>query len=499
MIQHLILIAIREFRQITAGKGFWITLLIFPLLVAAGPLAQRFLGDPDTENVMLIDRAGGRGAAAIRERIEIEEQRDMLNALARYARRHRIEAADGGALWAQHDRLFTDADVARFVAAGGRARALEQMARVPAADRPAFDPPEAVFKVVPTPPAVAAADPSALDAALAPLLRPDGEGKAARKVHYALLIPADFARGAPVRLWSDGPPRPRLINALQSVLTRDLRTRFLVDRGLEPAAADAAGAITPAIAIITPPPGGGRERVLVRSIVPLGLAYILLMSLLLSGSWMLQGMVEERSNKLLEAMLACVSPNALMYGKLAGTVAVGLTMVAVWLLCGIFAAYATQGAIADLIRPALAPLSSPWIILAMIYYFVAGYLMVSMIFLAIGGMTDSMRDAQNYLTPVILLIAAPFSVLLQAVLQGGTGAGITAMTWIPLYTPFTMLARLGAGVPLWEVIGTSLLLAAFIAGEFILLGRVFRANLLQAGQKPSLAELGRMMRRAPQA
>lgn len=498
MMQHILLVAGREFRQITAGKGFWITLLILPLVFAVSSFAPRFFADSDTETVMLIDRGDGTAGAAIRQRLELDQQRETLAALARYARRYELARAEPGAPWARHDRWFTDADVAAFVAGGGQARALEAMRSARKPDTPPFEAPEAAFEIVPAPPAVARADPARLDAALAPYLRPEGDG-APKKLDYALYVPADFARGAPVRLWSDGPPRSRLMGAVQDVLTRELRTDYLQANGLAPAAAGAASAIAPAIVVDTPPPGRGREKVLVQSAVPLALAYILMMSLFLSGSWMLQGLVEERSNKLLETVLACVSPNALMYGKLVGTVAVGLTMVVVWLLCGVGAAYLTQGAIADLIRPALAPLSSPWVILAMLYYFVAGYLMVALIFLAIGGMTDSIRDAQNYLTPVLLLIVAPFAVLVQAVLDGGSGIGIQAMTWIPLYTPFTMLARLGAGVPLWEVLGTMALLAAFIALEIVLLGRVFRASLLQAGQKLSLGGIARLMRREAEA
>ncbi len=495
MIQHLLLVAIREFKTITATTGFWVTLLSIPLVIAIMPLAQRFLSEADTERVMLIDRSGGAGRA-IAQRIELDEQRDVLTALARHARRYKLERANPQALWAQSDRWFTDADVARFVAEGGRARALAQMKPATDADTPEFETPERVFEIVPAPPAIAAAAPATLDAALAPILRPEGKDSARRKVHYAVYVPADFARGGPVRLWADAQPRARLMTALQSVLTRDLRTQYLTANGLAPQEASAASAIVPAIVVNTPPPGGGgREKVFVQSIVPLALAYVLQFALLLSGNWMLQSMIEERSNKLLETVLACVSPNALMYGKLIGTVAVGLTMVAVWLLCAAGAAFATQGVIADMIRPALAPLSSLWIIMAIVYYFVAGYLLVSMIFLAIGGMTDSMRDAQNYLMPVTLVIVAPFAIIVQGVLQGSTGPGIVAMTWIPIFTPFTMLARLGAGVPLWEVLGTMTLLAAFIAAEFVLLGRVFRSSLLQAGQKPSFASIGRMMRR----
>jgi ABC-type Na+ efflux pump permease subunit len=59
-------------------------------------------------------------------------------------------------------------------------------------------------------------------------------------------------------------------------------------------------------------------------------------------------------------LLATISPEELMYGKLLGTVGVGLTMIAVWIGCGAVAAFATQGEIADMIRPALAPLTSRW-------------------------------------------------------------------------------------------------------------------------------------------
>jgi ABC-2 type transport system permease protein len=273
-----------------------------------------------------------------------------------------------------------------------------------------------------------------------------------------------------------------------------MRLRYLEAQGMSPARADAAGQIAPLIAVNRPSPGKGQERVVIRSILPLLVSYLLLMSLMLSGSWMLQGTVEERSNKLIETVLACISPDDLMYGKLIGTVAVGLTMVAFWVICAIAAALATQGMIADLLRPALAPLSQPSVALAMIYYFLAGYLMISMIFLTIGAMSDSFRDAQSYLSPVMLVIAMPYAIIAQAVLRDPSSLGVRIMSWIPIYTPFTMLARLGAGVPTWEVVGSGVTLAAFVAIEVVLLGRVFRASLLGAGSKPNLARIARLMR-----
>ena len=233
---------------------------------------------------------------------------------------------------------------------------------------------------------------------------------------------------------------------------------------------------------------------LIRSILPLVACYMLMMSLMLSGSWMLQGTVEERSNKLLETVIACVSPEELMYGKLVGTVGIGLSMIAVWMLCGVGAAYATQGAIADMIRPALDPLNSAGTIATMIYFFVAGYVAIAMFFLAIGAMSDSMRDAQGYLTPVMMAILIPITILIQGILSGGGGVGIEVLTWIPIYTPFAVLARLGSGIPAWEVVTTGILLAAFIAVELVLLGRLFRASLLASGSRPDLKTVLRRMR-----
>ncbi|MDQ2892090.1 MAG: ABC transporter permease [Pseudomonadota bacterium] len=493
MISHILLVAAREFRQIAMTRSFWLTLMILPVALAIGPLTQRFMSKDEPDRVMLIDRTGGSTARAIEARFELERQRSILTDLSRYVQRYHLDAAAPQALWSQHDRWYSDADVARFVADGGVATAQSALTSAAPAGTPAFTPDKLNYAFLPPPAAVAGASDAAIDSTLQPLLHPTG--KDAKPLDYAVLIPADFGKSSLVRLWSNGDPGSRFVGTLQPVLTQQLRSRYLEASGLSPAAARTASDIAPALSISTPPPGGGaRERVLIRSILPLAACYMLMMSLMLSGSWMLQGTVEERSNKLLETVLACVSPEELMYGKLVGTVGIGLSMIAVWMLCGIGAAYATQGTIADLIRPALEPLNSVGTIVTMIYFFVAGYIAIAMLFLAIGAMSDSMRDAQGYLTPVLMAILIPITILIQGILSGGGGIGIEVLTWIPLYTPFAVLARLGSGIPAWEVVATGVLLAAFIAVELVLLGRLFRASLLAAGSRPSFKTVLSRMR-----
>jgi ABC-2 type transport system permease protein len=493
MIQHIRLVAAREYRQIASTRSFWVTLLIIPLALAAGPLLSKFVDKAHTDTIMLIDQSGGQVAGAIAHRIELDHQRRVMDGLSHYVDRHGLTRAAPDAPWAHKGRWYSDADVEAFVAAGGRKAAVARIAAVSKSDADAFNAPDAEYRIVETPPAIAAAPPREIDRLLAPWLRPaDKSGQ--KPIDYVVLIPHDFGVSPAVRLWANGVPRGALVATLQGVLTNQLRTRYLLANGVAGPTAASAASLAPAIGVTTPPEGSGRERVVIRSILPLISTYILLMSLILSGSWMLQGAIEERSNKLLETVLACITPDELLYGKLIGTVAIGLSMVATWLACGMFAAFATHGDIAELIRPALEPVSTPGSIAAILFFFVAGYLMVSMIFLVIGATSDSMRDAQGFLTPVLLVIMLPVTVLVQAVLRDSGGPIVEILTWIPLYTPFAVLARLGSGIPTWEMLGSATTLLLFILFETVAIGRIFRASLLASGGRPSLAELVRLVR-----
>lgn len=485
-MNDIILVALREYRQITRMRSFWLTLLILPFAFAIAPLTQRFMGESDADRVMVLDQGIGTTGADIAQRFRLDDQRRVMNDLARYVQRHKL-AAPADAPWSRNDRWFSDADVARFTADGGFKAALARIT-VPA-DIPSFKPPEPRIALIDPPEDLARLQGPALDQRIETLLRP-AEGDTAKPIEVLVLIPADFTRTGTARLSTSGRPNAAIVASVQDVLTRSLRQGLLTDRGVAPDVATAAATVTPNLLIAQPAPGSGaREALLVRSILPLASSYLLMMALMLSGSWMLQGTVEERSNKLLETVLATISPEQLMYGKLLGTVAVGLTMIAVWIGCGAFAAYATQGAISDLIRPALAPFTAWTTIVAMIYFFIVGYVAISVFFLAVGAISDSMNDAQGYLMPIILMILLPITVLIQGILDGGGGIGVTVLTWVPIWTPFAVLARLGTGIPAWEVVGSGLLLAAFVVVQLLLLGRLFRASLLAQGQKPTLKQL----------
>ncbi|HSV02597.1 MAG TPA: ABC transporter permease [Phenylobacterium sp.] len=493
----MLLVARREFRQIARTRSFWVTLLLFPVAIVLSQVSVRFFRPAEGAAYVIVDDTG-RYAPAIDRRLKVNAERQTLSALATYAERWKIAPDQGQQVWAGGPRWFSDADVAAFEAAGGLPVAQAQIARRKPAAAPDFRAPKPAYvRIAPPAGVVTTAGPERFGASLAPLLKTDvATSQGPRPLGLAVYIPADFG-AAPARLWTNGRAYPQLIEDVRQELNQGLRLRALQAEGIDLAALARAQTVSAPITLTVPPTGSGRERMILRSALPLGFAYLLLISLMVSGAWMLQGLIEERSNKLLEAVIACITPEDLLYGKLIGVLAIGAVMILAWIGFAVAAGFVFQGAIADYLRPALASVSSPWVVVALVYFFAAGYLCISMLFLAIGSMSDNMRDAQGYLSPMILALTLPVAAMMSAVLQNPDGPLPRTLSWIPVYAPFAMMARLGSGVSPLEVAGSAAVLAVFIGLELVVIGRLFRANLLQAGQPLRLKDLPRLLARAP--
>jgi ABC-2 type transport system permease protein len=425
------LVALREYRQVVATRGFWMLLLVVPLVIAGSLAATRVLEAP------------ARGAAFVVV--------DPRNAIA--------------------------PDIDRRLAEAGRAA--DFVRAPPPRDAPLDAGPDAFGAVIQQ-----------------RLGLPVGASGPGRPLALALWVPRDEATGERARIWAAPSADPDLVRIVRAAAVRGQRLAALREAGLSDAAAEHIETIgAQAITGPSPPPRRHDGSLIVRSALPLALVYLLLVAAMTTGSMMLQGLIEERSNKLLEAVLACVRPEELMQGKLLGLGGVGLTILAVWVGCAAAAAHAVHGPAAGLVASALRPLGEPWTIPALLFYFVSGYLIVSTVFLAIGAVSDTIQDAQAYLVPTLMLIMAPVVVMMDAVILDPDAPVARALTWIPPYTPFAVLARLGGGVSLVEAVGSGIVMVGFIWLELFVLGRVFRASLLSAGQASPLQALLRLMGR----
>lgn len=486
-MRNILLVAKREYKQIASTRGFWVMLLILPVVIGITQVAGRFFRPQLNSAYVLVDETG-QFANAIERRIDLNWQRADLGDLSAYVQRWKAGSAKPDAVWAKGDRWFTDAQVEQFIAEGGAEEALKLIKPVLPKDAPNYEIDKPTYLRAELPanvPSNQGAD--KVGDALAPYLQDEivtREGP--RPLALAVYIPSDVGPTNPVRMWTNGTPNSYLVDIVRSETTRIIRSKALEASGLPPETAAQITNISVPLTVSAPPQGEGREQVMIRSALPLAMVYLLLVTVMVTGSMMLQGVIEERSNKLLESVLACIRPAELMYGKLLGLGAIGLTILGVWVGAAVAASLAVQGLVADIVKPSLAAIDQPWMIIAMIYYFLAGYLIISMLYLAIGALSNSLQDAQSYLMPVIFLIMLPTVFMMVSVVTSPNSPFVLILSWIPLYTPFAMLARLGTGVPLWEVLATGAMLALFVLAELYLLGRVFQASLLRTGQPPKL-------------
>ncbi len=493
-MRNILLVAKREYKQIASTRGFWVMLLVLPVVIGITQVAGRFFRPQLNSAYVLVDESG-QFANAIDHRIELNWQRADLGDLSAYVQRWKAGSAKPGAVWAKGDRWFTDSQVEQFIAEGGAEEALKLIRPVLPKDAPNYEIDKRSYVRAELPAGVPA-DQGAdrLGDALAPYLQDEiGTKEGDRPLALAAYIPADVGPTNPVRMWTNGVPNSYLVDLVRSETTRIIRGKALEASGLTPEAAAKIADITVPLTVSAPPQGEGREQMMIRSALPLAMVYLLLVTVMVTGSMMLQGVIEERSNKLLESVLACIRPSELMYGKLIGLGAIGLTILGVWVGAAVGASLAVQGLVADIVKPSLAAIDQPWMILAMAYYFLAGYLIISMLYLAIGALSNSLQDAQSYLMPVVFLIMLPTVFMMVSVVTSPNSPFALILSWIPLYTPFAMLARLGTGVSLMEVLATGAMLALFVLAELYLLGRVFQASLLRTGQPPKLSGFIGMM------
>lgn len=484
-MKRTLIITGHEYRRMTRLAGFWVMTLLVPLVVLVAPVVQSLLGRSQTTGYVLVDKSS-RYASAISQRVELDYQRQVLVQLLSYAGEWLAPRAAGAPASAPdvvQSAVSSDRAVQAFVTLGGAQWMLEKLKPRILPNAPPFQPPPRPYLALPIPAGVDVSDPDKFAASISPHFQQTSRSLAGQAgLGVAVFIPQNVDAGGLVRVWVNGQSSAALIQDIRLEVTRGLQQDALGAAKVDPlTAAQIQGVVAPVavqLAESTSPGGRGTGS----SALPLVMAYLLLISMIVTGVMMLQGMVEERSNKLLEAVLACVSPRELMVGKLLGISAIGLTIVAVWTAAAVGIVYADPSHPLGFLLPAFAAIAkTPWTIVAMIFYFLAGYLTVGMIYLTVGAISDSMQEAQTFLLPLTLIIIAPSIALARLIYSDPNGLIPQIASWVPLYTPVTMLARLQSGVRPIEIVGTAVVLIGFATLELVVLGQVFQHSLFRTG------------------
>ncbi len=260
------------------------------------------------------------------------------------------------------------------------------------------------------------------------------------------------------------------------------------------------------------------------AILNIALAYVfgflIYMFVFLYGNMVMQGVIEEKSSKVMEVMVSSVKPFQLMMGKILGIAAVAITQFMIWvvfilvvgagamsLLGGDELLAAAQASAA--MDPAMASMSGAEmsidkdaavlintitdpgylvrILGGFLLYFVGGYLLYAAMFAAVGSAVDNEKDTNNLQLPITIPLILALFVMMSA-MQEPNGPLAVWFSMIPFTSPIVMMVRLPYGVPDGFWISVLLLYGTFLAMVW-LAGKIYRVGVFMYGKKPTLGEL----------
>ncbi len=281
--------------------------------------------------------------------------------------------------------------------------------------------------------------------------------------------------------------------------------------------------------IIKPSEGDKRDHTTERAMIGFAFALVIYFFIFFYGVQVMRGVMEEKTNRIVEVIISSVKPFQLMMGKVIGIGLVGLTQFVIWVvLTGAISSFGLAAYQQKLVQmqmesmgvnsaggviqaPNLADLNSddmeksnemleilmevPWVdvVISFIIFFIGGYLLYASLFAAIGAIVDNETDTQQFMLPVTipLIFAYIVSVMMMNNPEGSIG---TIFSIVPLTSPVVMMVKTAIGVSIW----LKLLSIAVLAGSFIffiwLAGRIYRVGILMYGKKPTYRELLKWIR-----
>jgi ABC-2 type transport system permease protein len=508
-MRYAFLVAWREFVENAKTKGFWISIFLVPVMLFVSVMVPALLAAKatPTRHYVLVDKSGML-AAAVDAKLEQEHQQRILEALKEYARNYAAPAETNS------QRL--PANVETFMSNGGLEKYLDAMKPRLKPGAPPFKEPRRLFQPVPLPEGLTTnADLAALTQELKPYLRGEKDiqvNGAPEHLAAAVLIPPDIEQrivrpggnspsgtntGSGIEYWSANIADSSLHDEVESAVNTEIRRREYLKQGLDSAAVKRIELTHAPFDSKDPRKEAGKEAVsgadVVRQWAPSGFVYLLWIAVFSISQMLLNNIIEEKSNRIIEVLLSSVTPGELMMGKLFGIAAVGLVMVSAWILSLFGILIWKSGEATEFSGQLFTALKTSNMVPMFAIYFILGYLMYAAFILSLGSVCNTIKEAQNYMGMITVILMVPL-LMMTYLPKDPNGVLARVMSWIPIYTPFTMMNRVNADPPAIDLIGTLVLLVITTAGALWMAGRIFRTGILRTGQPPKLLEMLRWIK-----
>lgn len=222
------------------------------------------------------------------------------------------------------------------------------------------------------------------------------------------------------------------------------------------------------------------------------LGLVLYISLFIYGSFIMRGVIEEKTSRVVEVILSSLRPFQLMVGKILGIGAVGLTQFSVWVLFGLIASQYGKSLIAGFFPTEEAP-SLPsipaYIFIYFIVFFILGYFLFGTLYAAIGSMVNSEKEAQQLLFPVSMFLIIPL-MLMVLIIRSPNSSLSVILSLIPFFAPILMLLRVAVLLPPYVQVGGSIVILVLTILVMIwIVAKIYRVGILMYGKRPKFQEI----------
>jgi len=226
-------------------------------------------------------------------------------------------------------------------------------------------------------------------------------------------------------------------------------------------------------------------------IIPAVFGILLALAIIFTSMYLLQGLGQEKENRLIEILLSSVSARQLLTGKVLGIGAAGLAQVAVWAISAPLLLNLASSSIGGFINTIQLPAS--FIVLSVVY-FILGYSLFAVISASIGAVSSSSQEGQQLMGIFTIPLLIPLWFMSLIMLFPDNPIWVF-FTIFPLSAPVVVIIRLGvSGIPAWQLVASIGVLVLSVIGILFLTIRIFRIYLLMYGKRPGIGEVMRSLR-----
>lgn len=219
--------------------------------------------------------------------------------------------------------------------------------------------------------------------------------------------------------------------------------------------------------------------------VPFAFLMLMYITVMSTAPQLLNSVMEEKMGRISEVLIASVTPFQLMMGKLLGSV--GVSTLLAFIYIGGALSVASYWGYAGAASPAQLAWFAVFLLMAVVLF--------GSLFIAIGAACTDLKDSQNLVTPVMLVVMLPMMTM-APILRAPDGMMATGLSMVPTAAPFLMMVRISMqpGPPLWQILLSVVLMLGMVVLCVWAAGRIFRTGLLMQGKSASFGEMIRWVR-----